>query len=233
MLDQVVDTTTENKIEALKKIIKMLEDSDARNDELQNITTDSTIANSNLRLVYNHALLALAELQGINFKQQIDKHGKWGESLAVHRKGLSGTYIDNPGNLSSETLNLLTKKVTEAYQNVRQDLQKPVADVRELVIELQKEKNFGFVKKTTFGNQADLYKNMYVFENGDMKFKNPWKDNTLSAVETKFLKYAITRINQNRHPDLTESEIQEMINNDDASYFRIPLAKGDVSSMTS
>lgn len=29
--------------------------------------------------------------------------------------GWSGTYIDNPGNLSSDTLNLLTRLVTEAY----------------------------------------------------------------------------------------------------------------------
>lgn len=33
----------------------------------------------------------------------------------IHVKGISGSMIDNPGNLDSETLNLVTKLVTEAY----------------------------------------------------------------------------------------------------------------------
>jgi hypothetical protein len=37
---------------------------------------------------------------------------------------MSATYLDNPGNLSSETLNLVTKLVTEAYQNTRDEMQR-------------------------------------------------------------------------------------------------------------
>jgi hypothetical protein len=33
----------------------------------------------------------------------------------IARDGLTGTYLDNPGNLSSDTLNLMTKLVTQAY----------------------------------------------------------------------------------------------------------------------
>nr|DAD59190.1 MAG TPA: hypothetical protein [Bacteriophage sp.]DAU18058.1 MAG TPA: hypothetical protein [Bacteriophage sp.] len=44
------------------------------------------------------------------------------ENLAIWKHGISGTYIDNPGNMDSDTLNLVTKLVTEAYQNVRDDI---------------------------------------------------------------------------------------------------------------
>lgn len=228
-LDRVIDRTTDEKIKALKQVIKLL---DEKGDTF-NPDQDPTMAATNHRMVYQQALLALAELQGIDFRQQIDKHSKWLDTLAIHRKGVSGLAIDNPGNLSSETLNLITKLVTEAYQNVRSDIQRPIAETQDLVRELQKEKNFGWMTKNTYGNQADLYSNMYDMSNGDMKFKNPWKDSTLSPAERKFLKYALTRINKNRHPDLSDSKIQEMIDNDDVTYFRVPLAKGDTSSRTS
>jgi hypothetical protein len=41
------------------------------------------------------------------------------ESLEIHKKGLSGTYMDNPGYLNNSNLNIITKLVTESYQNVR------------------------------------------------------------------------------------------------------------------
>ena len=65
--------------------------------------------------LYNQCLLAIAELKGIDFRQQLQDHSKWCETLMIHKGGLQGNMLDNPGNLSSETLNLVTKLVTEAY----------------------------------------------------------------------------------------------------------------------
>lgn len=72
--------------------------------------------------LYNNILIAIAQLKGVNFRQQLRDHDKWLESIFIHRNGVSGSYLDNPGNLSSETLNLVTKLVTEAYQNTRDEL---------------------------------------------------------------------------------------------------------------
>lgn len=74
--------------------------------------------------LYNAILVAIAQLKGVNFRQQIQDHDKWLESIFIHKHGVSGSYLDNPGNLSSDTLNLVTKLVTEAYQNTRDDMQR-------------------------------------------------------------------------------------------------------------
>jgi hypothetical protein len=57
-------------------------------------------------------------LRGVTFKQQIKDHDKWLQEKTfkgILAKGVSGTYIDNPGNLLSDTLNQVTKLVTQAY----------------------------------------------------------------------------------------------------------------------
>jgi len=65
--------------------------------------------------LYNSILTAIADLKGINFRQQLRDHDKWLESIFIWNKGVSGSYLDNPGNLSSDTLNLVTKLVMRAY----------------------------------------------------------------------------------------------------------------------
>jgi hypothetical protein len=94
---------------------------------------------------------------------------------------------------------LITKLVTEAYQNVRHDIQKPANDVLQFVELLKKEKNFGWLKENTVGNQASLYTNMYEWRDDDVYFKDPWNNsNDLLESEREFLKYALPIINKNR-----------------------------------
>lgn len=186
--------------------------------------------------IYNEVLLAIAELQGYDFRQQIADHDKWLETISIFHKGLSGTYIDNPGNLNSETLNTITKAVTEAYQNVRADMEEPKSKVRELVEKLKKSKGFNYLKERTTGNQASLYKNMFRYtEDGDILFKNP--DSPTAGLESneerEFLRYVLTEINKRRFSDRTEGEIEELKNNSDSIYYRVPLAAGNMASMAS
>ena len=61
--------------------------------------------------LYNAALYALAQLNNINFRQEIKDHDKWLESIWIATRGASGSRTDNPGNLDSETLNLITTLV--------------------------------------------------------------------------------------------------------------------------
>lgn len=85
-------------------------------------------------------------------------------------------------------------------------MQEPTAKMRELIDKLKKRKNFGWLTENTIGNQADLYKNLYEDPdkfNGDLVFKNPWKDGTLLEEERELLKYTLTEINKRRFPSST------------------------------
>jgi hypothetical protein len=119
---------------------------------------------------------------------------------------LQGTSFDNPGMLSSKTLNGLTTLVYESYQNLRESMQKPLAEVRKLIKSLKQDEGFSWVKERTYGNQVDLYSNMIDEERSknDIILKNPWKDNTLTEPERKFLEYFLLRVNENRLGKLTE-----------------------------
>jgi hypothetical protein len=119
---------------------------------------------------------------------------------------LQGTSFDNPGMLSSKTLNGLTTLVYESYQNLRESMQKPLAEVRKLIKSLKQDEGFSWVKERTYGNQVDLYSNMIDEERSknDVILKNPWKDNTLTEPERKFLEYFLLRVNENRLGKLTE-----------------------------
>jgi hypothetical protein len=49
--------------------------------------------------------------------------------MNIFTQGYSSTQMDNPGNLSSETLNLVTQLTTEAYQRTRDEMQVKKAKV--------------------------------------------------------------------------------------------------------
>jgi hypothetical protein len=57
--------------------------------------------------------MAIAELSGLHLRQQVGDSDKYLENrnIKVFTEGWSGSYVDNPGNLSSDTLNVLTKLV--------------------------------------------------------------------------------------------------------------------------
>lgn len=212
-------------INALQKVINVLETTD-KNKELVNYTTNTSILAKEHVALYNQCILAIAELKGVHFRQQIKDHAAWVESINVVRDGIQGNQIDNPGNLQSETLNLITKLVTEAYQNVRHDIQKPANDILQFVELLKKEKNFGWLKENTVGNQASLYTNMYEWRDDDVYFKDPWNNsNDLLESEREFLKYALPIINKNRFGKKADQVRFDAPN----KYFRIPICEGDTS----
>jgi len=74
------------------------------------------------RSLYNKVMLAIAEVKGISFRQQTRDNKNGLESVEVLRNGVQSLMLDNPGNLNNDTLNNLTRLVSEAYQNVREDM---------------------------------------------------------------------------------------------------------------
>ena len=61
------------------------------------------------RKLYYNIHMAIAELDGVNFTQQLSDHDSWLQSRHILTEGLSGTQYDNPGNMSSDTLNFISK----------------------------------------------------------------------------------------------------------------------------
>lgn len=173
--------------------------------------------------VYNEILYSIAELKGYDFRQQLSDHDKWLNTCILK---MHGTYTDNPGNLSSSTLNVVTQMCTEAYQNYRTDITANTADVRQVVEALKKDKNFSYLKETTFGNQVNLYKNILEFKDGDIYIKH-LDDPTLTKAERDFAEYFLTQVNSRRYAaDYTKYKNTQ-------EYYQIPLATGGNNSMAS
>ena len=228
-LDAHIDDTSEGKIKALKDLLNKLQSTTKKLDKVY--ITESEIQSKEVAL-HNSILAAIAQLKGVNFRQQLKDHDMFVENLAIWKHGISGTYIDNPGNMDSEALNLVTKLVTEAYQNVRDDIQKDKVTIQKLVNNLKKEAGFGAITENTIGNQVSLYKNMFqeYHEGGDFLFKNP---NQLNGAEREFLEFALWRINKNRFPTKLDEELIKMRDNNDIEYYRVPLARGSEDSIAS
>lgn len=180
------------------------------------------------RQIYTETIIAMADLQGIQFRQQLQDNKQTLESINIFKNGVQSLMMDNPGNLNNDTLNNLTKLVTEAYQNVREDIQREAPTMNKLLGALKQSKGFNKMKEMTVGNQASLYTNMIKYENGDILFKKPSEMPT--KEEADFLEYALESINSRRFSNLSEQEIEAMKTGGDPRYYRVPLAKGDSSS---
>lgn len=222
---QIINSKAEDQIEALQKLLKQFKTTDylirktsgtyTKQEDLQKIPV----------ALHNKILTAISNLKGINFRQQITDHDKWLESIFIHKNGVSGSYLDNPGNLNSETLNLVTKLVTEAYQNTRDELQKKKVEVTKLIDEVKKEANFGLLQESTIGNQVNLYMDMYEeTADGNFLFKNP---NQLTGAKKKLLEYALEEINKRRYP----TEWESLRDSNDVKYYEVPLAIGNSDSV--
>lgn len=228
-LDSAISAEDERKILGqLEELRKQLEQKFSIDISLE---IDSYDENANLaRSLYNKVMLAIAETKGISFRQQTRDNAKYLESMEVFRNGVQSLMLDNPGNLDNDTLNNLTKLVSEAYQNVREDMQREMGYIRELVENLKSDKNFSKIIEMTGGNAANLFKNMIEYKDGDILFKNPWS-NTFSgsSAERKFLEYALTKINANRFQN-KEEDAEIMRTSRDPRYYRVPLIIGDTAS---
>ena len=170
--------------------------------------------------------MTIADLKGYTFRQQLKDHDEWFESANILKQGISGTRIDNPGNLNSDTLNLITKMVATAYQNVRQELQTPTQKFAELVEKLKKEKGYGKVGISFFENQANLYSNL--FRDKENYIIKDLKD--LHGAEREFAEYFLQIVNENRFRNKTKEQLAQMRDEGAIEYYQIPLKSGDLGS---
>ena len=228
MMDQSMEQNRDAKLLALDKLAQEMESK----WNLNSSSISQFELNSKHISLYNAILLARAELQGITFRQQIKENDAWLESGNILKNGIGGLKIDNPGNLTSNTLNLLTKLTTEAYQNVRVELQSPKAKLQKLVEDVKRVKSFGRILEYTVGNQSDLYKNMtFMDSNGNFMFRRI--EEMPTQEEKNLLTYVLTTINKNRFPFKTDEQLQEMRMQGSEEYYQVPLCVGSAESQAS
>ena len=178
---------------------------------------------------------AIAELDGIKFKQQIADHDKVMNQQNISeaiKNGWSGNSIDNPGMLDSDILNIVGKRLNVAYQNTRDEMIAVSKKLQELTTKLKQEKNFGYLKSRTLGSEAALYKNMYQDKEDDLLFKNPFdeSDHSMSDTEREVLKYSLFLINKDRLGISTVEDLIAGINTDPHNYLKVPLTRGTTDS---
>ena len=157
-----------------------------------------------LRILYNKVILAIGEIDGLKYYQQLRDHAKFYDGTllsAVTWNGVNGTLTDNPGTMKSDTLNQISHLVEVGFQKVRERMFKFRNDLNQDYQELKKNKGGG-----------DLYSNMYdekAKEYGELMFKNPFDDNSLTQPEKNFLIKALIRINSKRKFDTVNQVVDE------------------------
>lgn len=181
--------------------------------------------------MYQMTLRAIAELNGFDIRQETKAHSSFLDSLNILENGMSGNMIDNPGNFGNRLLNQVTQLALDGYQNTRDMSIKRLNALSEKVRELKRGENYGVISEYGFGNQASLYNDMTYYDtDGDFKFKNPWKDNSLPEHKKEFLKWTLTEIAKNKHPDWTPEVIKDKIEANDPDFFQVPLIRADAAS---
>lgn len=226
----------EQKLSALEALKEKMEKGNAHlNKEFKNLNTHDLAAISELQIqLYRQVLIAIAECKGVHFQQQLKDHSKILESLNVLRNGVSGSMIDNPGNLQSDTLNLLTKLTLEAYQNTRNAMQPKITEIRNLAKEYKKAKGFSLLKTYTVGIEASVYQNLYQRDTPQSKDNFLFKflnDSSLDSADRTFLKKALRIINRRRMPLKSEAELDAMEANNEIEYYQVPLKRGTTKSV--
>jgi hypothetical protein len=179
--------------------------------------------------LYSDIMIAMADLKNLDVRQQIKDSEKWLENAKVWKEGMEGLYTENPGNFKSQTLNQITQSISNAFQKVKDSMNRRNAKLRQLVKKLKEEKNFGYIKNNLTGNQTVLYDNMIEERDGDLVFVNP---DTLFGAEREFLEYALEVINENRYPN-EKANFATWKRTGDLRYYRVPLMRAsDASKMS-
>lgn len=227
LLEQIPEADIPHKIKELQNFIKELQ---SKSINMRMNTKQDSQYSPEVRL-YNAALLALADLKGIKFRQQIERYGDWMQLTQIFRKGLNSLKFDNPGHTNSDTLNLLAKITMEDYQNVRDDLMATKSKIEPLIKKLKEEARFSKLEEWTVGNQASLYSNMFrdteIFH--DLILKNPWDNtNDLRPAEREFLKEFLIQINKDRMG--SNYNLEKSVQEDNLDFFKLPLTKGNRAS---
>lgn len=200
-------------------------------DQVRTVRTDLQEINTPEYQLYYQVMMAIAELKGVDARQQVKDADNWlqnGNFAKILSEGWEGLMLENPGNFKSPMLNQLTKSVSNVFQKIKDKLNTKNRQLRRLMENLKKEANYGWVSNNISGNETSLFDGMtYMDSEGDFLFVNP---NTLTGARKEFLEFALESINKDRYPTSSEEELEKMKERNDPLYYRVPLMRASVAS---
>lgn len=203
-------------------------------NQVRSVRTDLQEINQPEYQLYYQVMMAIAELKGVNSRQQVKDADNWlqnGNFAKILSEGWEGLMLENPGNFKSPMLNQLTKSVSNVFQKIKDRLNRKNRDLRRLMENLKKEANYGWVSNNISGNETELFKDMtYMNNEGDFLFVNP---NTLTGAKKQFLEFALESINKDRYFGESEETLDEWKEKNDVRYYRVPLMKASTASRRS
>lgn len=193
--------------------------------------------------------MALAEVKGIKFTQQTMAYSKFIDTPASIRSGLSGMYTDNPGNLKSATLNLVTKAISGANQNVRDAVMRDYGKIQKFVQKLKDDYGMGYFSERFLSDNTELYVQKIKDEQGkihydgmiyrdsvtgDLLFVNPWSNDArsknLTDTQREFLKFYLKKQNDFRFEGDPEYSDDVLTYTNESKYFQVPLIKKSINN---
>lgn len=238
-----------------EKINKLIDYITKKYEKAINFSSDTQgLVNEQRSPLFNlyYALhMALAEVRGIKLLQQTQAYSKFIDTPMSIRSGLSGMYTDNPGNLKSATLNLVTKAVSGANQNVRDAVMRDYGKIQQLVQALKDDYGMGYFSERFLSDNSDLYTQKIKGDDGkihydgmiyrdsvtgDLLFTNPWADDArsknLTDAQRKFLEFYLKKQNALRFGADPEYSEEVMTISNDPRYFQVPLIKKTSTRVT-
>lgn len=187
--------------------------------------------NSPEKRLYAEVMLAIGEIGGLTYQQQVKDHAQIFEGNSLIKAflwdGFNGNLTDNPGTLRSETLNQASHLVDVAYQNIRDQLFTYKNNLEKLLDEYKQYKG-------QFATQKTLYENFYDKDiKDDLVFKNPFVEgNDLDDMERKILKAILLDIAHRRNPTVVDEETLKSAIDNDSDYLLVPLIKSTSKPVT-
>ena len=179
----------------------------------------------NVERLYSELDIAIAELEGIEFRQQNIDPLKYGTTglFEDHKifKGHTGLYTDNPGTMDNYNINLLTSVVMAKHQLVKNAMQDGIATLRNIMERLKEEESFNYLKERLGGNKVNLFKGITRrTADGDWVVVDP---ETLYGAKKEFAEYFLKTVNENR---FGKEKAEQLKRDGRIEYYRVPLVTG-------
>lgn len=152
--------------------------------------------------VYIGISKAISELSGVQLKQQLFESNPWTQFSfsKILTKGYTSTYMDNPGMMYSDLLNETTGYVGNAYQNIRDRLEDPIArftDIEERMVEAMGRNQVTMLVKSREHLWDEFYrKNADGSIDEDLVFVRP--EEVVDPTKRKILEDLLLEINRAR-----------------------------------
>ena len=144
-------------------------------------------------------------------------------------------YFARPQNISDSSIRIVGKLFQDAIHSTMSELDPVASNINNICLEFYKKQGYSKIQNSLLGNQAQVFSNLFVQDDEDLIFKNPYTDGSLSDSEKAFLKKILFEINKIRFSDFpykdeNSKDLLNFINTHSDRYFLVPLEKASEST---